>query len=236
MNAKYLLASTLKHIGLFELTRSVMIKLGLHVPVPHGHALLINALNEKAELEGGKLFGYVCIEIGSTREDLPGQSSTLALAEKCNELGVHFITVDMDPSNTASAIETIKRINPAFEAINAKGEDYLAGYTGRLDFLYLDAFDIDHSHHSERRRERYKEILNSDINDEACHAMHLDCASAAVKLMSEQSDIVFDDAWRSENGWAGKGTTAMPLLLSKGFEVKRETKNTVHLRRKAIEP
>jgi hypothetical protein len=234
MNVKYFVATALKSVGLFYVTRSAMIKMGLHNPVPHGHTLLIDAINARAAAEGGQLSDCVCVEVGSTREDLPGQSSTLELARKCNELGMHFITVDMDPSNTESAKSTLERINKAFQAVNAKGEDYLTQYSGRLDFLYLDAFDIDHAYHSNRRRERYREFLNSDISDQACHAMHLDCAVAAVKVIPVGGEIIFDDAWRSGATWGGKGTTAMPFLLSKGFEVVRETKNTVCLRRKSI--
>lgn len=235
MKVKPLIASTLKAVGIFEVTRQTLIDLGLHVPNPHGHDLLIHAMDSRATAEEGVLRGHVCIEIGSTREELPGQGSTVSLAKKCDELGMHFITVDMDPENTDSAIQSLAQINKDFEAVNSKGEDYLARYRGRLDFLYLDAFDVNHKNHAARRRERYKEILGSDINDEACHEMHLKCAIEAVRVMDVGGEIVFDDAWRKADGWGGKGATAMPYLLDGGFSVTQETKNTVRLSRvKAI--
>ncbi len=142
-----------------------------------------------------------------------------------------FISVDMDPVNTEEARNTLLEISPDFEAINAKGEDFLKCFQSRVDFLYLDAFDIDHGNHSEPRKHRYREHLGLDITNEACYKMHLDCAMEAVRLMGTGGVIVFDDAWRQGDGWAGKGHSAMPFLLEHGFEVIQETRNTIWLER-----
>jgi hypothetical protein len=47
MDIKVVAAQVLKTVGLFDLTRKTMIRLGLHVPTPHGHCLLLKALDEK---------------------------------------------------------------------------------------------------------------------------------------------------------------------------------------------
>jgi hypothetical protein len=231
MNIKVGAVQALKTVGLFELTRKAMIRLGLHVPTPHGHSLLLQAMDEK-EAMVGSLRGFVCVEIGSTREHLPGQGSTAEISRECRSKGVHFITVDMDPQNTEAARTTLREVSPKFEAVNAKGEDFLKNYHGRIDFLYLDAFDIDHGKHSELRKLRYREHLGTEITNDACYRMHLDCAGEAVRLMALGGVIVFDDAWREGDGWGGKGQSAMPFLLSHGFEVIEETRNTVWLERR----
>lgn len=225
------LAHVLKATGLFDTVRRLMIRTGWHTPVPHGHILVIQAMGEKANKNGGTLEGAVCVEIGSTREAVPGQGSTVELARKCHELGVLFITVDMDPDNTSAAQEALTRINGTFLALNRKGEDFLKSYCGRIDFLYLDAFDIDHQRHSKKRRERYRAFLNSDITDDACHQMHRACAVEAQRIMAGGGDIIFDDAWQNGGVWDGKGYSAIPFLLDNEFYVVTELENSVWLRR-----
>lgn len=192
---------------------------------------MIQAMEDKANRNRGILEGAVCVEIGSTREAVPGQGSTVELARKCHELGILFITVDMDPDNTSAAQDALARINGRFLAINKKGEDFLKSYQGRIDFLYLDAFDIDHQSHSEKRKERYRTFLNSDITDAACHQMHRTCAVEAQRIMAGGGDIIFDDAWQSGGIWYGKGHTAIPFLLNNKFSVVTELENSVWLRR-----
>lgn len=231
MNIKNVATHVLKAIGLFNVTRGAMIALGLHVPIPHGHTLLLRAMDAKKE-KLGSLKGCICVEIGSTRENIPGQGSTAEIAQECMAQGIHFITVDMDPENTEAAKNTLIKISQDFEAINDKGEDFLRGFQNKINFLYLDAFDIDHGKHSDKRKSRYREYLGLDISNEACYQMHLDCAKEAVRLMDVGGVIVFDDAWREGDGWGGKGHTAMPFLLKHGFEVVQETQNTIWLERR----
>ena len=233
VNFKSAAVRFLKYVGLFNVVRKVMIDLGLHIPVPHGHSLLIKSIDNKVT-EHGSLAGFICVEIGSTRELLPGQGSTAEIAGKCRDNNIHFITVDMDPENTSAASATLLEVSDSFEAINAQGEVFLKNYHGRVDFLYLDAFDIDHGMHSEARKQRYMEHLGSDINNEDCYKMHLDCAIEAVRLLKLGGVIVFDDAWRQNDGWGGKGYSAMPYLLDHGFEIIEETGNTIWLERISI--
>jgi hypothetical protein len=230
INIKSAAIRVLKSVGLFQLRRTAMIRFGFDEPTQHGHSLLLQAMNEK-EAEIGSLAGCVCVEIGSTREDLPDHESTAEVSRQCLAQGVRFLTVDMDPESAEEARKALLDVSPDFETINAKGEDFLKSYEGRVDFLYLDAFDIDHGKHSELRKLRSRAHLGAEITNEACYRMHLDCATEAVRLMAASGVIVFDDAWREGGGWGGKGHSAMPLLLESGFEVVKETRNTVWLER-----
>lgn len=200
----------------------------------HGHDLLIAYLNE-ISTEGGdheELRGRVMIEVGSTREDVPGQGSTRKLAERSAASGIHFITVDMDPHNTLRAQQTLNSVNEQFEAVTQKGEEYLENYQGALDFVFLDAYDFDHGKHSKLRQSRYRKYLGNDINDDECHRMHLSCAEQIERKLSTDGVVCIDDTWTDENGnWCAKGTLAVPYLLKHGFEVIAARNRAVLLQR-----
>ena len=219
----------LERLGLWQLAAPLYrATLGHALATQHGHAILVKTI--RAMHGPDDLKGRVMIEIGSTREELHGQGSTAYLADFCKAHGMHFITVDMDPENTQAARETLARRNAGFEAVNGQGELFLAGYAGPVDFLYLDAFDIDHGKHSAARQEKYRAHLGAEINDQACWQMHLDAAQAILGKTGQGSVIAFDDTWRDgRGGWLGKGRDAIPLLLNNGFAVRDVTDMTVSL-------
>jgi hypothetical protein len=157
------------------------------------------------------------IEIGTTREDVPGMGSTVKLAKFCKHHDMHFITVDMDPQNTKLAQQDLAKIDYSFQAISQKGEDFLKDYTGPMDFVFLDAYDFDHGKHSEERQSRYEKYLGERISDKACHQMHLECAEQVVKKLSTFGAVCFDDTWYEDSAWQAKGTLGVPYLLSKNF-------------------
>lgn len=200
----------------------------------HGQALLIDYIesNDAAGRSGESSGRQTIIEIGSTREDVPGQGSTVQLAQCAHDSDMHFITVDMDPHNTAAAASSVQAIDDEFEAVNAKGEDFLRAYDGRIDYVFLDAYDFDHGKHSELRQSRYRKFLGSEINDTDCHRMHLDCAQSLVDKLSEGGVICIDDTWQDESGaWTAKGTLAVPYLLEHGFRVVDARNRAVLLKR-----
>lgn len=190
--------------------------------IEHGHALLLQELQDhmpvfKERAEGRPL---TVIEIGTTREDVPGQGSTRHLAEFCRQHQLRFVTVDMDPHNSRMARSAFRRLGvPQFEAITAKGEEYLRALPGPIDFVFLDAYDYDHGKHSQLRQTRYEKYLGSRIDEKACHAMHLDCAQSLSGKLWQHGRICVDDTWLEDGRWTAKGTTAMPYLLSQGFEL-----------------
>jgi len=187
----------------------------------HGHSLLIEFLDTNPNIEGKTL-----IEIGTTRESLPGQDSSSYFYNISKERGINFTTVDMDPENT----ERIKNRFPDINAICSKGEDFIESFAGVIDYLYIDAFDFFHNNHSTKRYEAYQKNLNTTINDNACHKMHLDCAVNCIEKMSKGGIIVIDDCF-GVNFERGKGVTAIPFLIDNGFKVIKRNSQAVALQR-----
>lgn len=198
----------------------------------HGHALLISLLVREAFERPGVLAGRSLVEIGTTRERDPYQSSTEKLAILSGLMGMRFTSVDMDAENTRNAEQLVRDLIPDANLVTAKGEDYLVRMEDKIDYLYLDAFDFEHAHHSPERRARYQEVLHTDISNEEAWKMHLVCAAAAVQVLSDDGIVVVDDTWKDEEGqFAGKGKLAVPLLESSGFDVVASTPRAVALRR-----
>lgn len=200
----------------------------------HGHDLLIDHLTDRSSQLCNSERAYTLVEVGTTREDIPGQGSTLLLAELCQKIGVEFITVDMDPNNSllAKSLFASRGINA--QAVNQKGEDFLRDFQGNLDFAFLDAYDFDHGMHSDLRQARYKKYLGAAIDEQECHKMHLDCAKSIVEKLSKDGVICIDDTWTDEKGnWAAKGTTAVPFLLNNGFEILDARNRAVLMKRKS---
>ena len=203
----------------------------------HGHAMLMELLVDEARRNSGCLRGKTLIEIGSTREKDPPQGSTEKLAVFTALTNMRFISVDVDPQNTARANQVIAHLNPAASAVTARGESYLSSCPESLDYVYLDAFDFEHGEHSDQRRERYRELLNTEINDEACWEMHQLCAAALVTRMPEGGIVVIDDTWTDDKDqYAGKGRLAVPLLVAGGFTVITQAPRAIALKRTATSP
>jgi hypothetical protein len=192
---------------------------------PHGHGLMEQLLPGIASQVG---HGYL-VEIGSTREKLPGQGSTVVLAELATDLGLPFVTVDVDPVNTEQARADIAVFKGA-RAVTARGEDFLRSFGEPIVAAYLDAFDIQHGKHSAYRIERYRELLGTEITNEASSAMHLACARSLQRWLVPGGLVVFDDTWPEEGGYAGKGGEGVPFLLGKGFTVVGRTRTAIALR------
>lgn len=184
----------------------------------HGHDLLLDWLAHNLSKLQTTASKRVVIEIGTTREDVPGQGSTAKIANFCLKHGLDFITVDMDPHNSHMAEVFFARNDMPFAAITEKGEEYLRQYKGRMDFVFLDAYDFDHGKHSELRQSRYERFLGNRIDERACHQMHLDCAESVLQKLAPDGVVCIDDTWLDEGErWTAKGTLAMPYLLEKGY-------------------
>jgi hypothetical protein len=187
----------------------------------HGHELLLSFLSAKAraQLRSNRSSPPTIIEIGTTRENVGGQGSTHRFMEFCGKHGFHFITVDMDLANVQTASQMFRENGVAFEAIHAKGEDYLAAYDGDMDCVFLDAYDFDHGKHTELRQSRYEKFLGARISDTDCHKMHLECAQAIVKKMQPWTVVCMDDTWLDAGHWTAKGTLSMPYFLEHGLRL-----------------
>tara|TARA_S200002703_G_scaffold141270_1_gene132998 strand:+ start:41 stop:631 length:591 start_codon:yes stop_codon:yes gene_type:complete len=175
----------------------------------HGHKLL-----EEHILKSKNLEGKTIIEVGSVREYLEGQNSTGFFMDLCMKHNMKLISVDMDPDCSANVHkEAEKRKFKNYEAITMKGEDYLKNIE-IFDYLYLDGFDYHHDWHSDARKEKYKNILNTEITNEGSWRSHLDMVERVHKKGREHSLICIDDVFSPVKG---KGCTAIPFLLQNGW-------------------
>jgi len=137
---------------------------------------------------------------------------------------MNFVSVDMDEKNTAAVKKMMPYINPAADAKTKQGEQFLQAYDQPLEYVYLDAFDIHHDHHTDERHRTYQKVLNTEITDDACWEMHRQCAEAIIEKMIVGGIVALDDTWTGTNGqYEGKGKLAAPLLLKNGFEVAAST-------------
>ncbi|MBD3842089.1 MAG: hypothetical protein IE909_09435 [Campylobacterales bacterium] len=197
----------------------------------HGQDLLIDYINENIKDGEGK--GKVMVEVGTTRENVPGQGSTLQFASLCKRKGIKFITVDMDAHNTHWASFLSNKYDLNIEAVTKKGEDFLKHDIDAFDFVFLDAYDFDHEKHSELRQSRYRKYLGSKIDEKKAHKMHLKCAKSVVKKLKKDGVVCVDHTWQDEDGeWAAKGTLAVPYLIKKEFKIIDKRNQAVLLGKK----
>ena len=180
----------------------------------HGIKVLLKHLPEIQEyFKKGK----TVVEIGSTRDI----GSTHYLAEICTKKGMNLITIDPTESSYKNAIEVLNKFdNPNLKAVNDTGEDFLRTYEGKdICLAYLDGFDIVTDHpHKQSTIDAYKNVgidLLKDGNRLSAE-VHLDATESIYNNISDKAVLCFDDTWKENNEWKGKGATAVPYLLSKG--------------------
>ncbi len=182
--------------------------------IKHGHELILKTKKEIAIL-ARKHPDSVLIEIGSER----GCGSTIKLAKMAKELGLQFITVDIDKDIIKNAELIVKKINPRFEAYNKLGEEFLTEWsTANLGIVYLDAFDIEASWHKQKTIKSYHRRDVKISNDNAWE-MHLLAAKAVFNKIVPGGYICFDDTWKENSEWLGKGKYGIPFLLNNGFYI-----------------
>lgn len=186
----------------------------------HGHKLLISLLTTDPNIINKNI-----IEIGSTREISAGQNSSEELYNLSKKINFNFTTVDMDPNNINSLLKRLPFIN----AICCRGEDFLKNYSDHIDYLYLDAFDFDHSQHSDKRKLSYKKYLGCDITNDLCHKTHLEFCKNSIDKMPVGSTIVIDDVISNT---VGKGVKAIPFLLENNFVIIKQIPNCIALIKK----
>jgi hypothetical protein len=196
----------------------------------HGHNLLINYIEKY--IPENTISDKILIEIGTTRENIPMQGSTMEIARLCNKKNISFTTVDMDKNNTtwAKAISSISHLE--LTATTEKGEEFLQNSIDEFDFIFLDAYDFDHGKHSLTRQKKYMQTLGAKINEEDCHLMHLKCAKSIVTKLRKDGVVCIDDTWKDKEGnWVAKGTLAVPYLLKNNFKIIEEKNRAVLLKR-----
>lgn len=147
----------------------------------------------------------IAVEIGSER----GGGSTAYLRNWCAEHQVPFMSVDIDPYNPHADV-------------HMDGAAFLASRTGGIRFAYLDAFDwtwegSEQADFIVAQRARYAQLGMTMTNEQSQRA-HLAMAAIIDALAgSPTCTILFDDTWREDDHWDGKGGTAVRYLEERGW-------------------
>ena len=173
----------------------------------------------------------VFIEIGSER----GHGSTEHHASMCNRLNFQFITVDAYGPTTENARNIVKSHSDNFEAYNMLGEDYLRDFNSEIHVLYLDSFDLEHMGDRTEgvvasTRGSYSE-RGVELNNTNCHLAHLNMAKNSIDKMAKNGIVFFDDVYSGPPNWVGKGKTAIPFLLEKGYRIIDQNKEQLILQK-----
>jgi len=194
----------------YNISLLIIFFLFLIIKMYHGHKLLEEHILKQKNLEGKTI-----IEVGSVREYMEGQNSTGFFMDLCKRKGMKLISVDMDADCSQNVHnEALKYDFKDYEAITMRGEDYLKTIED-FDFLYLDGFDYWHQWHSEERKIKYQNILNTEITNENSWKSHLEMVEAIHNKSKEHSLICIDDVFSETKG---KGCTAIPFLLTNGWQ------------------
>lgn len=178
----------------------------------HGHALALKWMKRQLKLVPDD--GWL-VEVGCSREIIEGQHSTAQLASFARQSGRIFAGIDLDPEN----ISALRREfgDQGRHWFLGKGEDVLAHWSTPIAGLYLDAYDFWHRSHSDIREREYRRAYGAEINDAACHRMHLEATRLGSRHLCSGGVLAIDDTWMEAGQWAGKGALAVPWLLEQGW-------------------
>ena len=94
----------------------------------------------------------------------------------------------------------------------------------KLISVDMDGFDYYHNMHSEKRKEKYKEILQTEITNENSWKSHLDMVEAVYQKGNQDSLLCIDDVFDANKG---KGCTAVPFLMENGWKALEHKYNAV---------
>lgn len=184
----------------------------------HGITILLKNIER---IESLLVAGQTVIEIGSTRD----VGSTYYLAQICQKYNLHLITVDPSLTSYEDALKVFEKFDyPHLQAVNQKGEEFLAEYNGNdICLAYLDGFDIVTDHpHKQSTVDAYAEQgidLLKDGNRISAE-VHLQATKDLVRNACGDIILCFDDTWQGpDNVWMGKGATAVPFLLNIGAQL-----------------
>lgn len=145
------------------------------------------------------------VEIGGER----GEGSTSFLQRFAHRKGVPFHTVDM--VNTGMTGEQWCR-------------EVLPGLNERVGFAYLDNFDwtfetFKHEPWVHEQRAAYARA-GVELTNANSLAAHLEQTQLIEPFAADDCAILYDDTWQTPDGqWTGKGGTAIPWLLSRGWRI-----------------
>lgn len=162
--------------------------------------------------------GHIIVEVGTNRTPLDHHidecehdccmegHSSLILAPACEE----FYSVDINSSSTKLTSEILNtfKLNNKWSITTGDGIEFLKSFNKKIDLLFLDAWDVDHSDTGEKHLEAYLA---------AC-----DKLSDRHIILIDDTDVGFDPSigfFTDSNGMNGKGVLLVPYLLKNGYEL-----------------
>ena len=170
--------------------------------------------------------GGIVLEIGMER----GEGSTAFFNDFCKKNNLEFYSVDFDP-NSRLSIQNLDWVKP----VTMTGEEFLLNHfkeNKKIFFAYLDNFDYIFEHirgHQQIREQqsRYKEFnLDMDDNNLSSHKAHLSqTVLINENFAAESCFFLFDDTWKANETWFGKGALAVPYLILKDYKIIEKSSN-----------
>lgn len=154
--------------------------------------------------------GEVILEIGAERDE--GSTKWLA------RVGPPIWVVDVDPE----ACTRVARI-PGVLAMEGLAEKALIGWSRPIRFAWLDGHDWPYEGPEyppgcwDKQEAQYR-ARGQDYSQAASQASHLRIAELIADHVVSGGVVAFDDTWETSTGWDGKGGTAVPYLLDRGFD------------------
>ncbi len=172
------------------------------------------------------------VEIGSARETSGSDSSTFFFSELAEKTGSEFYSVDFSPNSQKLAAEIIGE-----SAILSDGVAFLKKFKSissrKISVFYLDNFDVVYNNqHKESLMRRVGNIYednNESLTNERSAVVHLEQMKAAIPLLADKHVVIIDDTKQTEVGWWGKGASAVPFLLEKGYSIKAQSEDGILL-------
>jgi len=152
------------------------------------------------------------LEIGMDR----GEGSTDAFIKLARKRGVHYVGVDIEPKQHTGEHVHVHTMT---------GEKYLSDNTKQFSIVYLDNFDWNYwtPNHStiEKQSKVYEKQMQTELTNVNSQKSHLLQAIALEEYLTPNATIMCDDTWWEPKYmvWMGKCSSAIPFLLSIGFEV-----------------
>lgn len=158
--------------------------------------------------------GEVILEVGADRDE----GSTPWLAQFGASVGVSVVVVDVDQA-------ACDRINDLFNvrAICGLAEQVLQDWAQPIRFAWLDGHDWPYEGPEyppgcwDNQRDEYL-ARGQEYSQAASQASHLRIAELIADRVVLGGVVAFDDTWWLGQDWDGKGGTAVPYLLNRGFE------------------
>ena len=183
--------------------------------------------------------GCAIVEVGSNNIGPGGEGSSVFFAGfVLNKPNTTFYTIDIEES-TQGGLDRFQRMMPdRYHVLTGDAVDMLDQVKEPIAFAYLDNFDYIPPGYEdadwmvqmiENYRQRGVELTNANSA-----AAHLAQTQKVVDKAADRCVILFDDTWdiatgrtfagavnpgTDVDGWYGKGATAVPWLLERGWRV-----------------